>query len=271
VRICVAFIFVCSFLIPSGLAAQTSSPDQTPPPSSSPRLDSPTPVPQFDRPVSWKLMLPNILADQKHIWALPVRLAHGHDWVPTVAVLGVTGGLFALDPIEGNYFRRTTSFHQFNNVFSGKATGMAMIAAPASFYLVGLIKKDEKAQRTALFSAEAVADAEIVATVLKDATKRVRPSAFASNGNLYDSWFESKGSPLRSNGGFPSGHTIAAFSIATVVAHHYGNHKWVPYVAYGSAALVGFSRLTLSAHFTSDVFLGAALGYSITRFSVLQH
>jgi membrane-associated phospholipid phosphatase len=36
------------------------------------------------------------------------------------------------------------------------------------------------------------------------------------------------------------------------------------------AALVGFSRLTLSAHFVSDVFVGGALGYSVSRFAVLQ-
>jgi F0F1-type ATP synthase assembly protein I len=36
------------------------------------------------------------------------------------------------------------------------------------------------------------------------------------------------------------------------------------------AALVGFSRLTLSADFVSDVFVGGALGYSVSRFAVLQ-
>jgi membrane-associated phospholipid phosphatase len=75
---------------------------------------------------------------------------------------------------------------------------------------------------------------------------------------------------LRGHGSFPSGHTIAAFSIATVVARRYGNHRWVPYAAYGMAALVGFSRLSLSAHFLSDVFMGGALGYSISRFTVLR-
>jgi membrane-associated phospholipid phosphatase len=34
--------------------------------------------------------------------------------------------------------------------------------------------------------------------------------------------------------------------------------------------VVGFSRLSLSAHFTSDVFMGAALGCSISRFAVLR-
>src|SRR3984957_14408365 len=93
----------------------------------------------------------------------------------------------------------------------------------------------------------------------------VRPAAFGPNQNFSDSWFESSGSLLRGRGSMPSGHTIVAFGIATVVARRYGNHRWVPYVSYGAAALVGFSRVTLSAHFISDVFLGGALGYSIGR------
>jgi membrane-associated phospholipid phosphatase len=87
---------------------------------------------------------------------------------------------------------------------------------------------------------------------------------------MSDSWFENRGPIVGGSGGFPSGHTIAAFSIATVVSRRYGNHRWVPYAAYGLAALVGFSRLSLSAHFLSDVFVGGALGYSISRFTVLQ-
>ena len=39
-------------------------------------------------------------------------------------------------------------------------------------------------QRTALFAGEAVADAEILTTVLKDATKRVRPAGFPAQGNF---------------------------------------------------------------------------------------
>ena len=126
-------------------------------------------------------------------------------------------------------------------------------------------------QHTALLAGEAVADAEILTTVLKDATKRARPVSIPAHGNYWDSWYDNKGSVLRGNGSFPSGHTIAAFSVATVIAHRYRTHRWVPYAAYGAATLVGFSRLTLSAHFTSDVFFGAALGYSISRFAVLRY
>ncbi len=266
-RLLVALLFACSVL-PFLLSAQEQPPPASAPPNAETRTSRG--APQFDRPVSVKLLFPNIISDQKQIWTFPVRLLHGHVLLPTAVVLGTTAGIFALDPIEGNYFRRTTSYHSFNRVFSAKTTSIATIVAPASFYAVGLFRKDEKAQHTALLAAEAVADAEIVTTVLKDATKRARPVGFAPNGNLYDSFFDSKGSVLRANGGFPSGHTIAAFSIATVAARRYGNHKWVPYVAYGAAALVGCSRVSLAAHFTSDVFFGAALGYSISRFSVLR-
>jgi len=223
-----------------------------------------------NRPVSWKLLLPNIASDQKRIWTFPARLVQGQNWIPTAAVLGTMAGLIALDPTEAGYFRNTSTFHGFNNIFTGNATVVGTIVAPVSLYAIGLIRRDSKMQKTALLAGEAVADSEIVTTVLKDATKRVRPAGFPAQGNLYDSWFESRGSFLRGNGSFPSGHAIAAFSVATVIARRYGNHRWIPYVAYGAAALVGFSRLSLSAHFLSDVFMGGALGYSISRFTVLR-
>ncbi len=224
----------------------------------------------FDRPVSWKLLLPNLLSDQKQIWSFPARLAQGQDWLPTAAILATTAGLIALDPIEGRYFRRTSTFHSFNHVFTGNATLAGVIAAPVSLYTIGLIKKDAKMQHTALLAGEAVADSELVATIMKDATLRVRPAAIPANGNFSDTWFQSPGSLLRGRGSFPSGHAIASFSVATVTARRYGNHRWVPYTAYGLATLVGFSRLTLSAHFLSEVFMGSALGYSISRFTILR-
>ena len=209
-------------------------------------------------------------SDQKRIWTFPARLVQGQSWIPTTAVLGTTAGLVTLDPVESGYFRGTPTFHGFNSIFTGNATSLGTIAAPLSLYVIGLARKDSKMRQTALLAGEAVADAEIVTTVLKDATSRLRPAGIPPRGNLSDTWFEGGGSTVRGNGSFPSGHTIAAFSIATVVARRYGNHRWVPYAAYGMAALVGFSRLSLSAHFLSDVFMGGALGYSISRFTVLR-
>jgi len=210
----------------------------------------------------------NVVADQKQIWSFPARLVQGKNWIPTTAVVGTTAGLMFLDSSEARYFRTTTTFHGFRNIVTGNATAIGMGAVPASLYAIGLVRKDSKMQRTALFAGEALADTVLVQTALKDIARRVKPARYPTSG-----WFASKGPPtsyLRGNGSFPSGHSMPAFSVATIVARQYGNHRWVPYVAYGLAAVVGFSRLPLNVHFLSDVFMGGALGYSISRFTVLR-
>lgn len=222
-----------------------------------------------DRQVSLKKVVPNIFCDQKRIWTYPWRLAHGEHLIPTAAVLGVTTGLILLDPTDGRYFRRTSSFHQFNHVVSGINTGLVIGLVPASFYAVGLINGDSYAQHTALLAGEAIADSEIVTIVMKDVSRRLRPLDIPRNGNFSDTWFKSKQSWIN-KGSFPSEHTVAAFSVATVIARRYRDHKWVPYVAYGTAGLIGFSRMTLARHFPADVFVGAVLGYSVSRFAVLH-
>ncbi len=266
-------VFLCCIPLSGLVSAQSPAP--VPPASGSASAGAPAAqppgaqTPPATRDVSWKLLVPNLLHDQKTIWTFPAKLAQGRDWIPTAAVLGTAAALVAADPHEASYFRNTTAYKPLNNVLTSNSTIYATIAVPVGMYGAGLIFHDSKMQKTALFMGEAVGDAEILTTVLKDATKRARPSGIPQNGNYWDSWYDSRGSVLRSNGGFPSGHTIAAFSMATIIARRYGNHRWVPYAAYGLAAVVGFSRMTLSAHFASDVFMGAALGYSIGRFVVL--
>jgi membrane-associated phospholipid phosphatase len=247
-------------------APDANDPAQTPPVNS-----GSSPSVTEERPISLKKLIPNVLSDQKSIWLFPAQPAQGRHWMPTLGVLAVAAGLIAADPQTAPYFRKTRSFQGFNSVFSGRATAIGTVLVPSSLYVAGLLRKDSYAKNTALLAGEAVADSEILTTVLKDIDSRVRPAAVPPNGNFADTWFEGKGSILRGNGSFPSGHTIAAFSVASVTARRYGRrHRWVPIVAYGAAAAVGFSRITLSAHFPSDVFMGAALGYSIGRFAVLR-
>ncbi len=222
------------------------------------------------RPVSWKMLLPNMLCDQKRIWTFPWHLAQGRNVLPAAGVVGATTGLVLLDPSTTPYFRRTNSFHSFNQVLSSSNTSLVIALLPVSFYGFSFLRHDSYGERTALLVGEAVADSEIVATVMKDVDRRLRPVDIAPHGNFADTWFKSNGSWWRGNGSFPSGHEIAAISVATVFARRYGrDHKWVPWVAYGMAGVIGFSRITLSSHFPSDVFMGAALGYSIARYAVL--
>jgi membrane-associated phospholipid phosphatase len=230
----------------------------------------PAPAAAFDRPISLARFVPDLASDQKRIWPFPVRLIHRKVLLPTAAVLGVTAGLVALDPISARYFRNTTAFNGFNKVFTGSATMYATVAAPVVFYGAGLLRKDTKMQHTGLLAVEALTDTYLVTTAMKDVDRRLRPIDIPAHGNFSHSWFDDNNRYGLSDGSFPSGHMIAAVAVATVVSRRYGNHRWVPYVAYGLAGLVGFSRLTLSSHWVSDVFMGGALGYSISRFVVLR-
>ena len=65
---------------------------------------------------------------------------------------------------------------------------------------------------------------------------------------------------------------MTAFALADVYTErYYRRHRWVPFVAYGLAGVVAFSRLSTSAHFPSDIFVGAALGTVVTHYLVLHH
>lgn len=58
---------------------------------------------------------------------------------------------------------------------------------------------------------------------------------------------------------FPSGHTLAAFGLFTLIALLGRNRLW-QYLAFALASSVGVSRIYLGQHFVSDVGLGALLG-----------
>jgi membrane-associated phospholipid phosphatase len=98
----------------------------------------------------------------------------------------------------------------------------------------------------------------------------LKPSDIAPDGNYRDTWFKYKGS-FTNRGGFPSGHTASAFAVAAVLAGRYPKHRWLPFAAYGTAAFLSLSRLPTQAHFPSDIFIGAAMGYAIGHFVVLKH
>jgi membrane-associated phospholipid phosphatase len=229
-----------------------------------------SPAAAAERDVSWRTLPRNFLQDQKDIWLFPVQLAKGRQWIPTLSITGLTAGLIVADPYDIGYFRRTTQFETFNKVFTGSITSAEIAIVPAVFLVVGHFRHNSYAEKTALLAGEAYADSAILDVVLKVTTHRLRPSDIPPSGPFNDTFFNSHVSNAGINSSFPSSHASAAFAVATVFAHRYDHHRWVPWVAYGVASVISFSRVTNQAHFPSDVFLGAALGFTISKFAVLR-
>jgi len=61
---------------------------------------------------------------------------------------------------------------------------------------------------------------------------------------------------------FPSGHTSAAFAMATILADYKPAYR-LP--AYALATAIGFSRVEAGSHYWRDVFAGALLGHFIAK------
>jgi membrane-associated phospholipid phosphatase len=91
----------------------------------------------------------------------------------------------------------------------------------------------------------------------------------AANGDFTHTWFRTKNRSINGSGCFPSGHTAAAFAVATVFAERYQRHRWVSEPLSDWPDWQGFRVLLRAPTLLSDVSWGAALGSSISRFVVL--
>ncbi len=190
--------------------------------------------------------------------------------MPTLAVVGGTAGLIVADPHIMPYFRsHQGNLDDVNDVFDAQITTATVIAIPTTLMIAGYARHDDYQVGTALLSAEAYADSAVVDLAVKAVSRRERPSDVPPGAPFTNTFFAGGKSPFKGSS-FPSGHAAGAFSVATVIASRYHTHRWVPWVMYGMATAVSFSRVTTLAHFPSDIFLGGALGYTITRFQVLK-
>lgn len=128
-----------------------------------------------------------------------------------------------------------------------------------------------RAFRVSLLASQAAISAGLWIRLGKILSGRMRPEiTYTDKEFSSDHWFgpfaqfNSKYNNNRGIGSFdafPSGHTGAAFAMATVISDEYKDEKAVPIVMYSIASLVAISRLIEHTHWTSDIFLGGLVGY----------
>ncbi len=95
--------------------------------------------------------------------------------------------------------------------------------------------------------------------ILKNGFKRNRPAVALEN-------FTSQITPS-DQFSFPSGHTSAAFMVATITGY-FIPVLLLPLLIWST--LVGFSRVVLGVHFPTDTLMGMILGVSVAIYSLNQ-
>ena len=125
------------------------------------------------------------------------------------------------------------------------------VGIPTAMGIYALLKKDQPLLKDAVYIGTTVIEAVGVTYGLKYAFDRERPYVKYPD-KIHP--IEPEDSPS-----FPSGHTAAAFSLATSLSITYP--KW--YVIAPSAVWacgVGMARMNQGVHYPSDVLAGAAIG-----------
>jgi membrane-associated phospholipid phosphatase/REP element-mobilizing transposase RayT len=167
---------------------------------------------------------------------------------------------------------------QGSRFLKAASTGARLLGVPGSLvigssvYLGGRLTHSHDVSELGLHTTEAVIIADGITGVLKTVAGRGRPNLDPDSPDNFRFLGGLQGDPHRS---FPSGHTTSAFAAASAASEEVGQlwpHQkgWVRVVLYGSAGLVGASRVYNNAHWASDVVVGAAIG-SFTGWKVARY
>lgn len=138
--------------------------------------------------------------------------------------------------------------------------------AIAGLGLYGYLAADQKATTVFLLGTESAIITAAFVQTLKRSTGRHRPYT----GDSHDTWSGPTLSGHNDHLSFPSGDASTAFAMASVVASEYDT-LIVPPLVYTASLLVALERVHNNAHWSSDVFLGSAIGYFTGKTIVRYH
>jgi membrane-associated phospholipid phosphatase len=211
-------------------------------------------------------------SDIKQAFTKPFHMKK-RDWKYIGAAAVIAGGLtFADRPVQQWALDLRTRSAPVRNIgrYVTNFGGLYEVYTLSAFGLYGFLFKNDKMKTTTLLASQAYITGGLVESVLKYLSGRTRPTFYDPN-TIAKPTFKGPFAKsvdytgARTNSSFPSGHTTVAFAAATVFALEYHNRPWIPIFAYSTATLIGLSRITENKHWTTDVFVGAALGYLVGR------
>jgi membrane-associated phospholipid phosphatase len=200
-----------------------------------------------------------LVSDFGAVWSSPWRWGK-KDLLTFSAVLGTGLVLYAFDQeihswIQDHQSSSTRDTAQFVSNFGH---GFFLGTLLTGLYASGELAQKKGLRRTALLGLESWLTSGAIVLSLKFVMGRARPKT--GKGSYSFKPF-STGSSYYS---FPSGHSAAIFSVATVIADQ-TDSVLVDLCAYGVASAVAVSRISEEKHWISDVFIGSAIGYFVGK------
>lgn len=177
-------------------------------------------------------------------------------WLTAAAVAGGTVGLiYGVDQRVRDDVQGDTGFQQFGDDVRWLGNGPGLAALTGGFALTGWFLDRPKEFETARLLVEASLSGVVFTTLGKYTLGRSRPRHDRGPRDF---------DPFSGSVSMPSGETTSAFIMAGVVTSQYP--QWyVQLTAYSLAAAVGAGRIALDAHWTSDLFVSAALGIAVSK------
>lgn len=200
-----------------------------------------------------------VLLDQKAIWTSPFHTSK-QDLKWWLIFGGATGALIAGDKSIEKALPSSSTLISVSKWSSDVGSVYSLIPISAAFYLTGTFAQDEKFRETGLLSFESLIDTELAGEALKLIADRSRPYQDSAKGRFEDN------PSGRWNSGFPSGHAISSWAVASIIAHEYSHRRIVPILAYALASTVAVTRVGARKHFPGDVLAGSAMGWFIGDF-----
>jgi membrane-associated phospholipid phosphatase len=192
--------------------------------------------------------------------------AHVIRWYEVLAVAGGALAISALDEPVQRWMQRNRSEASDDVAAVFRRGGEPLVYATLSLGTLGagVVLGDPDVQRAGGRLATSVALSAVLSEGLKRLAGRSRPNegVGAFSFNPFTSLHDSAGMSTRSS--LPSGHTTAAFAVATSLAEDFHDPR-VSVVLYVLAAGTAFSRMNDDRHWLSDTALGAAIGVTTAK------
>ncbi len=182
-------------------------------------------------------------------------------WILTSIGAGTVLWTYSQDPIFYNrvYQPEKGMSSTASLLAEGWGSGLTALPVLAGMYTIGLINENPQLQHAALSGFQAFVISAGAAWTIKQLTQRPRPEPFFDPA-IWHGPFAGGG-----HDAFPSGHTMRAFALATVLAGVYHDKTAWGLAFYGLAAITAYTRLKSGEHWPSDVVAGALIGFGIGR------